>query len=143
MIEYLGVAYHTAQFVFGAGFVGTTIRWLHKSWQQDFENRVLFTFHNTDGGGPWQSANGVAGEIYLKAALNDAPGFFQPRQTGWRALKYWFRFFPYRLRHAFRRAFVLPTKEKADEVLRDLWKRGLLVRAGWDHTENEFYRLKN
>ncbi|HXM97187.1 MAG TPA: hypothetical protein VN982_01800 [Candidatus Dormibacteraeota bacterium] len=143
MIEYLRGAYHVAQFVFGAGVIGTSIRWLYKRWQQNLEDRVLRTFHNTDRDGPWQSANGVVGEMYLKAALSDAPGFFPPRLTEWRELKRWLRVSPYRLRHAFRRALVLPSKEKADEVLRELWKRGLLIRAGWDHTDTEFYKLKS
>ena len=59
MIEYLRVVYHVAQFVFGAGVIGTSVRWLYKCWQQNLEDRVLRTFHNTDIDGPWQSANGV------------------------------------------------------------------------------------
>jgi hypothetical protein len=143
MIEYLRVAYHGAQFVFGAGMIGSSLRWLYKRRQQYLEDRVLSTFHNTDGDGPWQSANGVVGEMYLKAAINDAPGFFPPRLTGWRAFKHSLRVSPYKLRFAFRRKFVLLSKEKADKILGELWKRGLLIRAGWDHTENEFYKLKN
>src|SRR5258708_22342584 len=141
MIEYLRTAYHAAQFVFGAGVIGTSIRWLYKRWQQSLEDRVLSTFYNTEG--PWQSANGVVGEMYLKAAISDAPGFFPPRLTGLRAFRHWLRTYPYRLRHALRRAFVLPSKNKADKVLRELWKRNLLIRAGWDHTDNEYYKLKN
>jgi hypothetical protein len=143
MTEYLRVAYHAAQFVFRAGVIGTSARSLYNRWQKNLEDRVLRTFHNRNTHGPWQSASGVVGEMYLKAALNDAPGFFPPRLTGWRAFKQWLRVSPYRVRHAFRRAFVLPSKEKADEVLRELWKRGLLIRAGWDHTDHEFYKLKN
>lgn len=141
--------YHASQFVLQVIGIGTVLKaipkslqWFHKRRQQALEERVLSTFHNTDDG-PWQSAHGVVGEMYLKAALNDAPGFFPPRLTGLRAFKHWLRVSPYRVRHAFRRAFVLPSKEKADKVLRELWKRGLLVRAGWDHTDAEYYRLKN
>jgi AraC-like DNA-binding protein len=141
MIEYLRVAYHVGQYVFGAGAIGTSVRWLYERLKQSLEDRVLLTFHNTDG--PWQSASGVVGEMYLKAALNDAPGFFPPKLTGWRAFKHWLGVSPYRLRHAFRRAFILPSKERADKVLRELWKRGLLIRADWDHTDHEFYKLKN
>jgi hypothetical protein len=90
-----------------------------------------------------QSAHGVVGRLYLKAALEDAPGFFPPRLTGWRALKHWLRVSPYRLRHSLRGAFVLPSIHKVEKVLRELWKRGLLVRAGWVYTDNEFYKLKN
>lgn len=143
MIEYLRVAYQTAQFVFGAGVIGASVRWLYKCWQQSLEDRILSTFHNTDSDGPWQSAHGVVGEMYLKAALSDAPGFFPPRLRGWQELKHSLRVLPYRFRHALRIAFVLPSRKEADRVLRELWKRGLLVRAGWDHTDNEFYRLKN
>jgi len=61
------------QFVLGAGFIGTSVRWLQKRYQQNLEDRVLRTLRNTDIYGPWRSANGVVGEMYLKAALNDAP----------------------------------------------------------------------
>jgi hypothetical protein len=128
--------YNAAQFVLQVIGIGTVLKaihnslqWLHKRRQQSLEDRVLATFHNV-GDGPWQSADGVVGEMYLKAALNDAHGYLPPRLTGWRKYKHWLRVSPYRVRHAFRRAFVLPSKEKADKVLRELWKRGLLIRAG-------------
>jgi hypothetical protein len=143
VFEYLRLAYHVAQFVFGAGVIGSIVRWLYKRWQQSQEDKVLSTFHNTDRDSLWQSAHGVVGELYLKAALNDAPGFFPPRLKGWRAFKHWLRVSPYRIRHLLRRAFLLPSREQADKVLRELWKRGLLIRAGWDHTDTEFYKLKN
>src|SRR5260370_8897918 len=107
MIEYLRVAYHAAQFIFGAGVIGTSVRWLYKSWQQKLEDRVLLTFQNTDRDGPWQSANGVVGEMYLKAALNDAPGFFPPGLNAWRASNHRLRVYPYALRFAFRLAIVV------------------------------------
>jgi len=141
--------YHATQFVFQVIGIGTMLKavprgleWIRKRLQQSLEDRVLATFHNTEDG-QWQSAHGVVGEMYIKAALNDAPGFVPLPLTGWYAYRRWLAVSPYRLRHAFRRAFVLPSKEKADRVLRELWKRGLLVRAGWDHTDTEYYRLRN
>jgi hypothetical protein len=142
MIEYLRTVYHVAQ-ILSIPIVGASARWLYKWRKQGMEERVLSTFHNTDNDGGWQSAHGVVGELYLKAALSDAPGFFPPKLSGWRSLKHWLRVSPYRFRHAVRRSFVLPSWEQADKILRELWKRNLLVRAGWQHTDTEFYRLRN
>jgi hypothetical protein len=131
--------------IIGMGTVLKGIAWLYKRKQRNLENRVLETFHSNLEDGPWQSANGVVGEMYLKAALSDARGFLPPRLplTGWRAFKHWLWLSPFRWRHTFRRFFLLPSKKEADKILRELWERGLLVRAGWDHTETEFYRMKN
>jgi hypothetical protein len=83
--------------------------------------------------------------MYLKAALKDAGGFLPPRvkMTGWSAYSHWLRTSPYRLRHAFRRHLVLPSKKKVDAILHDLWERGIIVRGDFTHTQTEFYRLKN
>lgn len=140
MLGYLRLAYHAAQVLFGAGVLGMAIKWMYKRYRQSLENRVLSTFRNTDPDGEWRSAHGVVGELGLKAALSDAPGFFPPREPRLRSR---LRTAFYRCRHSFRRAFIIPDKEKADRVLRDLWERGLLVRAGWRHTDNEFYKLRN
>jgi hypothetical protein len=130
--------------IIGMGTILNGIAWICKRKHKELENRVLDTFHNNDDG-PWQSANGVVGEICLRVALRDARGFLPPRLplTGWRALKFRLSAWPYRLRHSFWRFFLIPTKKEADKILRDLWERRLLVRAGWDHTETEFYRMKN
>ncbi len=143
MVEHLRTLFHAAQILVPIPIVGTFARWLYKRRQQSMEERVLSTFHNTDNDGPWQSAHGVVGELYLKAALSDAPGFFPPRLTGWRSFKHWLRVSPYRFRHAFRRTFVLPSRGRADKILRELWKRNLLIRAGWQHTDTEYYKLRN
>jgi hypothetical protein len=140
MLEYLRLAYHATQALFGPVALGTAIRWVYKRHRKSLENRVLSTFRNTDRDGEWQSANGVVGELGLKAALSDAPGFFPPKEPRLRSR---LRTAFYRCRHSFRRAFIIPDKEKADRVLRDLWERGLLVRAGWRHTDNEFYKLRS
>jgi hypothetical protein len=118
------------------------IQFLHKRLKKRLECRIRAIFYNMEDG-PWQSADGVVGELYLKAALSDAKGFLAPKLKGWRATVQWFRLAPYRWRHAFRRAFVIPGRDKADKVLCELWERGLLVRARWDHTNDQFYRLKN
>jgi hypothetical protein len=141
-------AHHFLQVIVSILGVGTILQgliWFHKGQRKKLENKVLDTFRSDPEDGPWQSANGVVGEMYLKAALKDARGFFPARMklTGWRAFKYWLRISSYRLRYACRRRFVLPSRSKVDAILRDLWERGLIIRAGWDHTENEFYRLKN
>ena len=120
------------------GFGGTALRWGYKRWQKYQEDLVLSTFHNTEG--PWQSANGVVGELYVKAALSDAPGYL-PRMR--RSHKHRLVAM-YRVRHFVRSAFLIPNKEKADKILRALcFDRKILERAGWQHTDNEFYKLKN
>jgi hypothetical protein len=131
--------------IIGGGTVLKGVAWLYKRRKKSLENRVLDTFLSNVEDGPWQSANGVMGEMFLKSALNDARGFIPPRLplAGWRAFKHWLWISPYRLRHAVRRFFLLPSKEQVDKILRELWERGLLVRAGWDHTDTEFYRMKN
>ncbi|HWZ97266.1 MAG TPA: hypothetical protein VN025_05850 [Candidatus Dormibacteraeota bacterium] len=136
MSPYLVEAYHSLRVLVPAGAGWTILRWGYKRWQKFREDLVLSTFHNTEG--PWQSAHGVVGELYLKAALSDAPGFFPPRRP---SLKHRFRVMFYRTRHFLRRVF-LPSKGQADKILRTLWERKLLERAGWDHTDNEFYKLK-
>lgn len=148
MATHFREAYRFAEIILQIVGMGTVLKgtaWLYKLKQKKLENRVLATFRNNTDDGPWQSANGVVGEIYLKAALSDARGFLPPRfpLTGWSAFKHRLKRLPYRLRHALRIFWVLPSKKKADRILRDLWERGLLIRAGWDHTENEFYRVKN
>jgi hypothetical protein len=140
MGEFVRAAYHVAQFLFGAGAIGTAIRWLSKRRQKELEDRVLDTFHNADG--PWHCADSVVGEMNWKGALNDAPGFFRPKLSGWREFRSRLRVSPYRLRFALRRAFVVPSKRKTEQILRDLWERHLLVRADWDHTDKQFYKLK-
>jgi hypothetical protein len=124
------------------GTGGKVVHWLYKRYKKTRENIVLGTFfHNADG--PWQSAHGVLGDLGIRAALSDARGFIVPQQTGWPAFIHWWKVAPYRWRHYFRRAFVIPSKEEADKVLKGLWERGMLIRAGWTHTKNEFYRLKD
>jgi hypothetical protein len=148
------VHWHQATQVIQVGLqligIGTILRaspkgfqWLYKQYKDSLENRVLRTFYDMDDG-PWQSAHGVVGDLGIRAAISDAPGFLMPATLkGWRLYVHWLKVAPYRWRHAFRRTFVIPSKEKADKVLFDLWERGLLIRAGWDHTKNQFYRLKN
>jgi hypothetical protein len=140
-------AYHIGEVIVSIIGVGTVLEglgWMRK-WQRTYwENKVLDTFRSNSEDGPLQSANGVIGEIYLKAALKDASGFLPPRVklNGWHAAAYWLRTSPYRLRHTVRR-LMLPTKRKIERTLRDLWKQGLIVRPDFDHTKTNFYRLKN
>ena len=139
-------AYHLVEVtlqIIGIGTVLKGIAWLYKRKQENLENRVLDTFHSNKEDGPWQSVNGILGEIYLKAALRNARGFLPPRAplTGWRAFTYRLRLSPYRLRHSFLKFFRLPSEKQVHRVLRDLWKRGLIRPADFDHTNNEFYRL--
>jgi hypothetical protein len=101
---------------------------------------IRAVFYNMEDG-PRQSADSMVGELYLKVELSDPKIFLTPKLEGWRATVQWFSLAPYRWRHAFRRAFAIPSRDKADKVLCELWERGLLVRAGWD-TKNQFYRLK-
>jgi hypothetical protein len=121
-------------------------QWVSRRYKKSREHRVLRTFYSLDDG-PWQSAHGVVGELGLRAAFSDAPGFFPPKGapnlTGWRLRIHMLKVAPYRWRHSFRRAFIIPSKDAVDKILFDLWERGLLIRAGWDHTRNEYYRLKN
>jgi hypothetical protein len=138
MNEHLVEAYHALKWLVPAGAIWTTLRWFHGRWQKYQNDQVLSTFHNKDG--PWQSANGVVGELYLKASLSDAPGFFPPRRM---TMRHRFRVMYFRTRHFARRVFLIPNKKKADKLLHDLcFERKILERAGWDHTDNEFYKLK-
>src|SRR5260370_34230544 len=107
------------------------LSWLRKWQRKKLENRVLDTFRSDPEDGPWQSAHSVIGEMYLKAALKDAPGFLPPgvKLTGWPAFTHQLRTSPYRMRHAFRRLLVLPSRKRVDTILRDLWERGLIVRG--------------
>jgi hypothetical protein len=119
---------------------GVAIVTAYHDWQDD---QVLATFRGNDDG-PWQSAHSVVGDLGLKAALRqDARGFFIPKASGWRAHYEYWKVAPIRWRHWLRRLFVIPSKEEADKILIRLWKRGLLVRAGWTHTKNEFYKLRD
>jgi len=128
-----------AKVLLPVGFGGTILRWGHKRWQKYQEDLVLSTFHNTEG--PWQSANGVVGELYVKAALSDAPGYLPKMRRPTRGYRLAVM---YRLRHFVRSAFLIPKKEKTDKILRALcFDRKILERAGWQHTDNEFYRLRN
>jgi hypothetical protein len=138
MVPYLVDAYHFLRVIIPAGAVWSSLRWGYKRWKTYRQDLVLSTFHNTDRDGPWQSGNGVVGELYLKAALSDAPGFFPPRKS---SFKHRMRVIFYRTRHSIRRV-ILPNKKEADKILRELWERKLLERAGWDHTDNEFYKLR-
>jgi hypothetical protein len=150
MIAHFQQAYHLALAVLSIIGLGTVVKaipkgiqWLYKRYEKSVEDRILSTFYGNEDG-PWQSAHGVLGDLGLKAALSDALGYLMPRGlTGWKAWAYWLKMLPYRLRHTYRRMFVIPSKERADKVLKRLWERGLLVRAGWTHTKNEFYRLKD
>ena len=101
MIEHWHEVYRVMQFGLQVIGIGTIVRaipkgiqWLLKLRKQRLENRVLQTFYDMDDG-PWQSAHGVVGELYLKAALNDARGYFAPMPTGWKDLKHSLRVFPY------------------------------------------------
>ena len=150
MTDHFQQAYHLVQPVLSLVGLGTAVKaipkaiqWLYKRYEKCEEKRILSTFYGNEDG-PWQSAHGVLGDLGLKAFLSDARGYLMPRElTGWRAWAHWVKMLPYRLRHNYRRAFVIPSKERADKVLLRLWERGLLVRAGWTHTQNEFYRLKD
>jgi hypothetical protein len=140
-------AYHVIQLALQVLGIGTVVKaiprgiqWLYKRRQVRLENTVLSVFHNTDPDGEWHSAHGVVGKLGLKAALSDAPGFFPQKRQG---LKTYLRVAFYRCRHTYRRKFIIPSKEQADAILRRLWERQLLERAGWKHTDNEFYKLRN
>jgi hypothetical protein len=130
---------HLLQWVLQLVGFGTVMGYISKSYRKVREGHVLSVVRNTDSDGPWHSANGVVGELYLKTALRDARGFFPPRHLTF--LSY-VRMKFCRSRHALHR-LLLPSKKQADNVMQQLWERGLLVRAGWDHTDNEFYRLRN
>ena len=141
MYERLGEIYQGLKWLLPTGAAWTALHWTYKRWRKYQEDVVLSTFRNTDSDGPWHSAHGVVGKLYLKAALGDAPGFFPPRQM---TLKHRLRVAFFRTRHFVRRVFLIPDKRKADKILRDLcFERKILERAGWDHTDNEFYKLKN
>ena len=148
MIPHLQQVIHSIQSVegilavFTSGTVASVAVSLYRRYQKFKEDQVISTFYGNEDG-PWQSAHGVVGDLGLKAALSDARGFFPHKATGWRThIDYW-KVAPFRWRHAFRRRFTIPSKEEADRILKRLWERGLLRRAGWTQTRNEFYRLKD
>lgn len=131
IVHFQQVYHHLVQAALGLITVSTvvkSIQWLYKRYQKSREDRILATFYNNEDG-PWQSAHGVLGDLGLKAALSDARGFIVPQQTGWHAFVHWWKVAPYRWRHYFRRAFLIPSKEEADRVLKGLWERGMLLRV--------------
>src|SRR5258708_40030548 len=111
MNELLVETYHALKWLLPAGAAWTGLRWSYARWRKYQEDTVLSTFRNTDPDGPWHSAHGVVGELGLRAALSDAPGFFPPRVM---TLKHRFRVVFFRTRHFIRRVFLIPSKKKAD-----------------------------
>lgn len=130
-------AYHALKLVIPAGATWSFLLSLHKRWRRYQEDLVLSTFHS-DPAEPWQSANGVTGELYIKAALGDARGYIPQKKF---TLTYCWRALLYRTRHTIRAKLLLPNKERADKILRNLWERGLIELADWSRT-NKVYKLR-
>jgi hypothetical protein len=118
--------------------------WLYEQRQKRDDERVLSTFREDKADGPWHSGHGVSGHLGLKAAFGDMRGYLPLKSgTKWHQCLHWVMVYPYRLRHTFRRVLLIPSPEKADKILWGLYKRGLLIRAGWSNTKQEFYRLRD
>ncbi|HXY26442.1 MAG TPA: hypothetical protein VEI73_17455 [Candidatus Acidoferrum sp.] len=138
MVPQLVEAYHFLRVLIPAGALWPVLRWSYKRWQKYQEDLVLSTFHLDPAEGPRQSAHGVTGELYVKAALSDARGYIPPKKL---TFAYCWRALFYRTRHMMRAKLLLPDKERAEKILRNLWERNLLELAEWSRT-NKVYKLR-
>ncbi len=134
-------AYHFAvQVIFQVVTIGTVWKalvWLKKRRQENQENSVLDTFGNRNW--HWLSGCGVVARMKRDAAYKYARPLLPPRVTGWSPFISWLCLVPLHFCYFYHRSFVIPSKQKADRILRDLFKRQLLICAPENPT---LYQLK-
>jgi len=136
MIVLFHEIYH---FVLGIGVltIFRGLAWLRKRNRENLENMVLNTFGHRNW--PWLSAYGVVARLKHNAAHEYAPALFPPRVTGLYSLMAWVRVIPYHVGYFYRRTFLILNRQKIVDVLRDLFKRQIIICS----PENpSLYRLK-
>ena|SRR2546425_11601616 len=129
----------------GAGFVLKIVEWLarlfasfRKRKEEELENEILeYIAQNRD----WSSPKGLWAEKYFKTVKGVPMPPVLPPETlpGWAKCKWRFRWFLFQVRHRWRKFFDLAPEGQVANVMRRLWKRGLVERAAFG---GEFYRLK-
>jgi hypothetical protein len=142
MNQFLREALHVVQVALtfiGGGTVLGFIGWLYERRRDNFEDRVLVMFQNTQNQ-QLRTAAGIHND-YRKQCLKDVPVWvIFPTHTNWRAeLKWRLRTIPYQVRHVWRMNFFMPSLKKVEKTVLSLWKRGLLVR---DQSKPQYYKLK-
>lgn len=113
--------------VISIGTIWKSVVWLRKQGKENQENRVLDTFGNRNW--PWLSGCGVVARMKHDAVYTYARAAFPPPVTDSRSFVSWVLLVPHRFRYFCHRTLVIPNKRKADKILRDLFKRRLLICA--------------
>jgi hypothetical protein len=129
----------------GAGFLFKVVEWvarlfasLRRRRKEELEDEILeYIAQNRD----WSSANGMWAEKYFKTVKGVPFPPILPAETlgGWAKHKRRCRWFLFQVRHRWRKFFDLVPKGQLADVMRRLWKQGLLER---DACGGEPYRLK-
>lgn len=130
---------HVALTFIGGGAVLGFFGWLYKRRQENFEDKVLVMFENSQNQ-QLRTAEGIHND-YRGQYLKDVPMWvILPTHTNWRAgLKWRLRTIPYQVRHVWRMSFFMPSLKKVEKTVLHLWKRGLLIR---DQAKPQYYKLK-
>jgi len=129
----------------GAGFVLKIVEWLARLFasfgkrrDEELENEILeYVAQNRD----WSSPKGLWAEKYFKALKGFPMPPILPPETlrGWAKCNWRCRWFLFQVRHGWRKFVDLVPEGHIANVMRGLWKRGLVERAPFG---GEFYRLK-
>lgn len=130
MTAYFREVYHLAVSVLhliGLATIFRAIVWLQRHKQENLEHRVLNSFRNRNW--HWQSAYSVVARMRRDAAYESARALFQPQVNNWRSLISWLGTLPIRFAYSCRKTFGIPSTAKADRILCDLFRRGLLICA--------------
>jgi hypothetical protein len=110
-----------------ASTVLAAVGWVYKRRAAKREDRVLGILGARDRRWPWWSAYGVVARMRYEGAYRYARVAFQPRVNDWLSFKRWLRLLPDRLAYFYYRTFAMPSISEADRILRNLWKRNLLI----------------
>jgi len=121
------------------GIVVSCAAWLCRRWQQEQENLVLDALNPSSRRWQWFSGQGVVARMKRDALYAYASALFPPRVNGWSSFIARLAVLPLQCRYFYHHRFVIPSKKRADRILRGLWRRGLLVCAPKNST---LYRLK-
>jgi hypothetical protein len=113
MSHFLGEALHmvhVALTFIGSGAVLAFVGWLYKRRQENFEDKVLLMFQNSQNQ-LLRTATGIHND-YRGQYLKDVPVWvILPTHTNWRAgLKWRLRTVPYQVRHVWRMKFFMPRR---------------------------------
>jgi hypothetical protein len=149
MMFHFREAYHFGQIVLqliGLGTILKGVAWLYKRKQDKLENRVLEALAPQGRGWHWQSGHGVVARMKRDAAYAYAAAVFPPRVEDWLSFISRLRVIPRQIAYLYHRKFIIPSKRRADTILRDLWKRGLLIcplESTGSYQLKEFSRASN